>query len=58
LPPADEQLLAYVRVVAAVTTLALLAYAVVVERDAATLGVLVGALALWLGLASYEALRR
>ena len=54
----DENLLGYVRVVAAVTTLGLLVFAVVVERDATTLGVLVGALALWLGLASYEALKR
>jgi len=55
---ADEDLLGLVRVVAAVTTLGLLVFAVVLERDAATLGVLVGALALWLGLASYEALKR
>lgn len=58
MPPPDSELLGYVRVVAAVTTLGLLAYAVVVGRDPTTLGILVGALALWLGVASYEALKR
>lgn len=53
-----RELLGYVQLTAAITTLGLLAYAVISDRDATVLGVLVGALALWLGLASYEAVKR
>lgn len=52
--PEHERLLARVRVVASVVVLGLLAYAVIVERDISVLGMLFGALAVLLGLASLE----
>jgi hypothetical protein len=55
--PETSRLLNRVRVVAAIVTLCLLVFAVIVERDPTTLGMLIGALALWIGLSAPDWLR-
>jgi hypothetical protein len=56
--PEHDRLLYRVRVVAASVVLALLVYAVIVDRDISLVGMLVGALTVLLGIAGIEAFQR
>lgn len=56
--PETTRLLNRVRVVAAIVTLCLFTFAVLAERDATTVGMLIGALALWIGLSAPDWFRR
>ena len=53
--PSNDKLLAYIRVVAASTTLVLFAFTVIDQRDPTIVGMLFGALAVLLGLAGFDA---
>lgn len=57
LPPTDDRLLDYIRVVAAGTTLGLFVFVVLDERDPTIVGLLFGALAVLLGLAGLDAVK-
>lgn len=53
-----SSLLRHVRLVAAIVTLGLFTFAVLVERDPTIVGMLFGALAVLLGLAGLDAVKR
>lgn len=56
--PHDDRLLYYVRLVAAAVTLALFVFVVIADRDVTVVGMLFGGLAVLLGLASLDIVRR
>ena len=55
--PSSEPLLVYIRIVAAVVTTVLFVIVVIDQRDATTIGLVFGALAVLLGLAGVDAVK-